>query len=72
MKKYNQEITTEEYKGYTGLYKWEEDEQLYYGRLANTNHVITFKGNTLDKVKADFIAAVDDFIEFLLEDNQLI
>lgn len=58
-----------EYKGYTGTAEWDEEAQIYHGRLDILTDVITFQGNA-PQVKQDFQDSVDDYLQFCLEQDK--
>jgi predicted HicB family RNase H-like nuclease len=55
-----------EYKGYEGTAIWDEEAQIFHGRLDILTDVITFQGNAA-AVKQDFQDAVDDYLDFRAE-----
>lgn len=55
-------LKTQNYKGYNGSYMWDEEAQIYHGRLNDTTDVITFEGKTIEALTADFEDAVEDYI----------
>jgi predicted HicB family RNase H-like nuclease len=59
----NQE-TIVEYKGYTGSFSYDEDLDLFEGSVSNINHLILFKGKSVDAVIIDFKRSITEYIEW--------
>jgi hypothetical protein len=52
--------------GFVGTIEWNEDTYLWEGKLLDTgNDVITYGGEGLDDLYADFIDAVDEYLKEL-------
>ena len=51
------------YKGYTARIDFDEDDRIFFGRLAGIRDIITFHGETVDELEAAFKEAVDDYLE---------
>lgn len=60
-------MQTQTYKGYVGSYQWDNEEDIYYGKITKIDSIITFEGNTPDEIEIDFQAAVDNYIEWCLK-----
>ena len=56
-----------EYKSYIGTVTFDEDEELFHGEVINLNDVITFQSDTVEGLKREFQASVDDYLEFCEE-----
>lgn len=59
-----------EYKGYHAEIIHNKEENYYSGRLYGIHDLVTFGGETNEKVEADFHDAVEDYLEFCAELNQ--
>lgn len=57
--------STLEYKGFTGVFNWDNDTNVYYGDVINIRDTITFEGDTLEEVEQEFHNSVDDYLEFI-------
>lgn len=51
-----------EYKGYTGVYEFDEKRNLFHGKVAQIEDVITFQGNSIKELQASFERAIEDYI----------
>ena len=51
------------YKNYVGLYDFNEDEKIYFGKLSHIKDLITFEGKTEKDAALDFINSVEDYLE---------
>ncbi len=56
-------MNTLTYKGYTGSVEISEEDNCLCGKVLFTRALITYEGQTLDEIKADFKDAVDDYLE---------
>ncbi len=51
------------YKGYTGSVEYSEEDNILFGKvLGMSRDAITYEGATIDQLKADFEAGVDDYL----------
>lgn len=51
------------YKGYTGNVEYSEEDNCLYGKVQGMHrHLISYEGNSIEELKADFIDAVDDYL----------
>lgn len=55
------------YKDYEATVKFDEDAKVFYGEVVNTRDVITFQGNSVEKLKRAFEDSVEDYLEFCRE-----
>jgi len=55
------------YKGYTGSVEYDSEDRIFHGRLNGITDVITFQGDSVQSLEADFRDAVDDYLEFCAE-----
>lgn len=53
------------YKNYTGCVDYSEEDKVYYGKILNISDLVTFEGETLDKLKEGFEYMVDEYIKDL-------
>ena len=53
-----------EYKGYTGVVNFDSDDETFYGKVINLRDVITFEADTVEGLKKEFQASVDDYLDF--------
>ncbi len=52
------------YKGYVGSIEYSEEDDCLYGKVLGLNKVlISYEGNTIQELKQDFIAGIDQYIE---------
>ena len=57
------------YKGYIGKVNYDEDNHIFFGEVINTRTVITFQGESVAELEAEFKASVDDYLEWCKEDG---
>jgi predicted HicB family RNase H-like nuclease len=51
------------YKGYIGSVEYSEQDNILFGKvLGMSKDAITYEGETIDRLKADFEAGVDDYL----------
>lgn len=55
------------YKGYTGSVEYDSEGRIFHGRLNGITDVITFQGDSVEALEADFRGAVEDYLEFCAE-----
>lgn len=55
------------YRGYTGSVEYDSDERLFYGRVDAITDIVSFKGDTVEALEADFRSAVDGYVAFCEE-----
>lgn len=51
------------YKGYEAVIEYDEVDQLFFGRVINTQDVISFDGKTVAELKESFEAVVEEYLE---------
>ena len=56
-----------EYKGYTATVEYDPDEESFRGRVANVRDVISFYGRSVEDLKRQMKASIDDYLEFCAE-----
>lgn len=49
-------------KGYTARVEFDPDDNLFFGRVLGVRDVITFHGETVAELHADFEAAIDHYL----------
>jgi len=55
---------TLKYKGYTGSVEYSEDDNCLFGKVQGMGkHFISYEGTSIEELKADFISAIDDYLE---------
>jgi len=52
------------YKGYTASIEFDEEAEIFFGKVVDLKDVITFQGKTVDDLKNEFINSIDDYLEF--------
>lgn len=50
------------YKGYSARVEYDDDDGIFFGRIAGINDVVGFHADTVDALRAAFHAAVDDYL----------
>jgi predicted HicB family RNase H-like nuclease len=56
-------MSTMSYKGYVARITYEADDELFVGRLAGIDDIVSFDAETVSDLKAAFHEAVDDYVE---------
>ncbi|MBQ9436189.1 MAG: type II toxin-antitoxin system HicB family antitoxin [Bacteroidales bacterium] len=64
-------METLKYKGFIGSIEAELKDNTLYGKVLGMDKgtLITYEGNTLAELRADFEAAIDDYIAYCKEEN---
>lgn len=52
------------YKGYVGVFEFDEKENLFFGRVVDSEDLITFQGSTLENTKFAFQDAINEHIRW--------
>ena len=52
-----------EYKGYCGTVEYSAKDDILFGKVIGVNGLISYEGSSIQSLKADFEAAVDDYLE---------
>lgn len=56
------------YKGYSGTVEFSEEDNCLFGKVIGMNkNIITYEGNTVEELKADFKAGIDLYLESCVE-----
>lgn len=55
------------YKGYECNYEFSKEDNVYCGKISNTDNLVLFEGNDLSELYQSFKNAVDDYIDFKKE-----
>ena len=58
------------YKGYIGQVEFDDEENIFHGRVINTRDVITFEGDCVADLRQAFFDSVDDYLEFCASRNE--
>jgi len=53
-----------EYKGYIGHFTFDETKNIFYGKVANTQDLITFQGKSIKETQHAFRDAINEHIEW--------
>ena len=51
------------YRGYTGSVSFAEEDGVFHGRVAGIKSLITFEGDSVASLTADFHNAIDEYLE---------
>ncbi len=57
-------MNTIRYKDYIGTIEYDEDMEMFHGRVANIRDVISFYGKSVDELKTEMKKSVDEYIAF--------
>ena len=53
-----------EYKGYIGIFEFDEERKLFEGRVSDIGDLVTFQGKSIKGVKEAFEDAVNEYISW--------
>ena len=56
-------MNTMSYRGYSAVIQYDDEDGLFFGRLAGIRDGVGFHGQTVDELRAAFREAVDDYID---------
>lgn len=56
-----------EYKGYVGVFEFDEELGQFHGYVVNTQDVISFYGSSVEELKAELKASVEEYLLFCAE-----
>lgn len=51
-----------EYKGYVGIYEFDETRNLFYGKVSNIDDVVTFQGKSIKVLQEAFQDAINEYM----------
>lgn len=51
------------YKNYIGSIEFSEEDDILYGKVLGINSLLSYEGNTVKELKADFEGVIDDYLE---------
>jgi len=52
-----------EYKGYFGSVEYSAEDNILYGKILGIKGLVSYEGDSIYSLRADFEIAVDDYIE---------
>lgn len=56
-----------EHKGYSARIEYDEDLEAFHGQVLNINDVITFEGRSIEELRRELEASVDDYLAWCEE-----
>lgn len=56
-------MNTMTHKGYTARIEFDERDNIFVGRVLGLRTMISFHGETVDQLRREFKAAIDDFLD---------
>lgn len=59
-----------EYKGYSGTVEYSADDNILFGKVIGIKSLISYEGQSVDELRADFEDAVDEYLEYC-EENKI-
>ena len=60
-------MNTMTHKGYTARIEYDERDNLFAGRILGLRAMISFHGETVDELRKEFMAAVEDYLNDCLQ-----
>jgi predicted HicB family RNase H-like nuclease len=61
-----------EYKGYTGSIEYSFKDDVFYGKLLNTNDLVNYEGKDLFSLYNNYLEAIDDYIKIKVTETTLV
>ncbi len=58
-----------EYKGYNGTVEYSADDNVLFGKVIGIKSLISYEGQSIEELKADFEGAVDEYLDFCAENG---
>lgn len=55
------------YRGYTGVFEYDDEYEFFAGHVINTRDGINFEGKSVSELNSSMRRAVDDYLEFCEE-----
>jgi predicted HicB family RNase H-like nuclease len=56
-------MNTMNYKGYAARVEYDDEDEIFFGRVAGINDIVGFHGETVAELRTAFHAAVDGYID---------
>ena len=56
-----------EYKGYTGVFEFDPSIDAFHGRVIGLQDVVTFEGRSVEELRHEMEASVEDYLELCAE-----
>jgi predicted HicB family RNase H-like nuclease len=60
-------VNSLDYKGYVGIFAYDEDADVLHGRAVGMRDVITFEGRSIDELKLALADSIEDYLDFCRE-----
>jgi len=60
-----------EYKGYIGRFSFDEKKHIFYGKVSNVKHPITFQGKSIETLRYHFHDAVTEYLSWCHKHGKL-
>ena len=58
-----------EHEGYVGSIEYDEQDNVFHGRVINTRDVITFEGRSVDELRQALVDSITDYRAMCAEDG---
>lgn len=55
------------HKGYVGKVEYDDEADIFHGEVIGLRDVVTFQAETAKGIKEEFVASVEDYLEFCAE-----
>ena len=56
-----------EYKGYHAMVEFDEEAEVFHGRVIDIHDIITFEGESISALKKEFKVSIDEYLKFCSE-----
>lgn len=58
-----------QYKGYTGLIKYDDEAKIFHGEVTCGKDIITFQGTSVEELEQEFKTSVEDYLTWCMGTN---
>lgn len=62
-------MNTLTYKGYTGIFQYDPDADVFHGEVAGIRDVVTFEGRSIDELRQALADSVEVYLQVCAEDG---
>ncbi|MFZ2198336.1 MAG: hypothetical protein WAV13_11420 [Thermodesulfovibrionales bacterium] len=60
-----------EYKGYVGIFEFDDESHLFCGKISNIEDLVTFQGKSVKEVQENFKEAVNEYLAWCKKYREL-
>ena len=59
------------YRGYTGVFEYDEEHEFFAGHVVNARDGINFEGRSVAELKESMRSAIDSYLDFCQETGRV-